>query len=183
METETEALTISQTATTTDKKQSNDDAQTTTTPTRAIPLVECHALPCNINFDGMAQVPIHFHPESHELKQHNERNLSNKHFYTAQFRGRGLIAKEPEQTTSNETSKNISNPSLLQGRLLSVSSFGDKIVQFQERFDCFYEWHHSHQVSAVSGHVSRVQKANHWYQISKAVSGVCRYRVCRDILC
>ncbi len=139
-------------------------------------LVECHSLPCSIKYDGMAQVAIHFQPESHKLHRPNQ-NGANKVYYTAQFRGRGLIAQEPERTSPSEskvavdgTEAATSNPLLLQGRVLSLGSIQQKKVQLQESFDCLYEWQHSHQEAAVTNQLpSRVQNANDWYQVAQAV--------------
>lgn len=153
----------------------DDNAKMAMAASRRGNLVECHSLPCSIKYDGMAQVAIHFQPESHQLQRPNQ-NEANKVYYTAQFRGRGLIAQEPERTSPSHdgTEAATSNPLLLQGRVLSLGSIQQKKVQLQEFFDCLYEWQHSHQEAAVTNQLpSRVQNANDWYQVAQAVRESC----------
>ena len=106
----------------------------------------CHALPCNVDFEGMAPAHIYFKPVQVE-----------DGILASSFRGRGLIATE-------ERIDDTAKPYLL--------SLEENRVQVKAPISNIVEWHHDHNIKSIKYQDidSRVQLAKEWSAVAKAVS-------------
>jgi hypothetical protein len=124
---------------------------------------ECHALPCNIEFTGRAPVKVYFTP--HSVK--NRENESAR-IYSAQFRGRQLLAVDPQQNHQGVS---------MQGRLLEVDPCKPKTseerIKVKGKFGSIFEWKHECEPAVLensSANNSRVRTALDWCDVARAVS-------------
>jgi len=106
----------------------------------------CHALPCNIDYTGKAPVDVYFRPAP-----------VNDEYQAATLRGRGLLAP-----TSKE------DDSQWQGHVLTKDHATNKLKTVTT-FEHLAEWHHEHLLSAMNQKESRLQTANDWMEVAKAL--------------
>ena len=124
---------------------SPSNAKTSTSPPRSRVSDErtCHALPCTIDFQGMAPTHVYFRPVEAEDGVCN-----------ATLRGRGLLALKDDA---------------IKGSLLSIES--DR-VQVKAEIDHILEWKHEHHPETLQfeGGAGRVNQAQEWLEVAQAVS-------------
>ncbi|OEU18863.1 hypothetical protein FRACYDRAFT_237145 [Fragilariopsis cylindrus CCMP1102] len=133
----------------------------------------CHMLPCNIDYEGMAKTHMYFKPI-----------LVENGILASTFRGRGLLAATTTTTTTTTTTKTqeegeekieddenenacavVAKPHLLsieENKIFSKASISNVV-----------EWHHEHNPQTIKlfhqEENSRVQLANDWHEIAKAL--------------
>lgn len=109
----------------------------------------CHALPCEIDYQGMAPTHVYFRPVEHD----------DDNIYSATFRGRGILAKD------NNSSSEVVKAAL-------ISTRQDQF-QIKAEMDQILEWKHEHHAETLkleSSENSRVHTAQEWLQVADAVS-------------
>ena len=146
----------------------------------------CHSLPCNIDYSGRAQVEVYFSPQLIPTSEATSNNdpmvptIQEDRVYSAQFRGRQLLAAEPYQHTSSV--HDVANPNPVQqqqGRLLEIDATKGQsskgVVRVKAKFSNIHEWKHEYDPDVVRrnnviGHQSRVRAALEWCDVAHAVS-------------
>jgi hypothetical protein len=105
----------------------------------------CHALPCNIDYQGMAPTHVYFRPVE-----------SEDGVYSSMFRGRGLLS------TKNDKVK-----------AALISTQNDQL-QVKAEMDNILEWHHEHHLETLRFETGagRVRMAQEWLEVADAVSDV-----------
>lgn len=141
----------------------------------------CHALPCSIDFTGRAPVQVYFTPhlvtekEEDDAKEEGKANdkSSPAKVYSAQFRGRQLLALEPKQNDSDRNNNQLP----LHGRLLEVdfckAKNSEDRVKVKGKFSSIFEWKHECQPAVLqnfSDNNNRVKAALQWCEVAQAVS-------------
>ena len=127
----------------------------TTSPT-TISLLDktCHALPCNMDYEGMAATHLYFHPIR-----------TNTGMARAMFRGRGLLAiMENDNIPSHKMA------------LLEVDGQSSVVKTKVPQMDRLLEWQHEHNPTAArleaessSSPFQRSQQAQSWLQVAQAL--------------
>ena len=157
---------------------SNEESKTQETNHHADE-IQCHSLPCKVDFSGRAPVEVYFSPQLVVGEEGKEEDR----IYSAHFRGRQLLSTEAYQhssafdTTSNDTTTTTSHR--MQGRLLEIDvcqarNSADKI-KVKERFGSIMEWKHEcepmvlRNAAAAVDHTSRVRTAMEWCDVAHAV--------------
>ncbi len=111
----------------------------------------CHILPCNVDYEGMANTHVYFKPVQVE-----------KGVLASSFRGRGLLAMQDEYMDGGESRDGYP-------LLLSVE---EDQIQAKMAISNFVEWHHEHSIKSLKykdNETSRVQAAKEWMEISNSV--------------
>ena len=115
----------------------------------------CHALPCTIDYQGMAASHIYFRP------------VEVDGIVSSTFRGRGLLAVMP---LLEEEEKSQHDP-FLSAALISVQN---NQLQIKAEIDRVLEWQHEHNPESLfienGRHTSRVKIASDWLDVATAVS-------------
>ena len=122
----------------------------------------CHILPCNVDYEGMANTHVYFKPVQVE-----------NGVLASSFRGRGLLAMQDEDIGGGESREGYP-------LLLSVE---DDQIQAKMAISNFVEWHHEHSIKSLKYkdiETSRVQAAKEWMEISNSVRVVTKLLFCRD---
>ena len=111
----------------------------------------CHILPCNVDYEGMANTHVYFKPVQVEDS-----------VLASSFRGRGLLAMEEEYLDGGEGREGY--PVLL--------SVEEDQIQAKMAISNFVEWHHEHSIKSLKfkeNESSRVHAAKEWMEISNSV--------------
>lgn len=127
---------------------------------------QCHLLPCNIDFNGRADVDVYFTTQVVSGGAEGSRVLGS------QLRGRQLLASEPYQH-SGKTEESIIP---MQGRLLEIDTCKAKTdegkVRVVEKFTSICEWKHECEPLAMKNPTyenSRVLASFQWQDVAHAV--------------
>lgn len=110
----------------------------------------CHILPCNVDFEGMANTHVFFKPVQVE-----------NGILAGSFRGRGLLAMQDEDKCDESKTD---YPVLL--------SLEENRIQAKVAISNFVEWHHEHSIKSLKymdKESIRVQSAKEWIEVSKSV--------------
>lgn len=149
--------------------------------------IQCHSLPCKVDFSGRAPVEVYFSPQI----VGEDRKLEEKkdQIYSAHFRGRQLLAAEPylhssptAMTTEGAgaaTGTDATTHHRMQGRLLEIDACKPRTsedkIKVKATFGSILEWKHEcepvvvrNTVAAVD-HTSRVRTALEWCDVAHAV--------------
>ena len=114
----------------------------------------CHALPCTIDYQGMAASHIYFRP------------VEVDGIVSSTFRGRGLLAAMPLKEEEEKSQQN----SFLSAALISVQN---NQLQIKAEIDRILEWQHEHNPEALflenGEHSRRVKIAKDWSEVATAV--------------
>lgn len=122
----------------------------------------CHILPCNVDYEGMANTHVYFKPVQVE-----------ECVLASSFRGRGLLAMQQEYLDDGEGREGY--PVLL--------SVEEDQIQAKMPISNFVEWHHEHSIKSLKykdNEASRVQAAKEWMEISNSVRVVTQILFCRE---
>ena len=146
----------------------------------------CHALPCSIDFQGMAPVHVFFHPKVSPPPNQNNRKstdiparwlitASDEQQYCGKvrFRGRQLLAVASPITvhgrviqlvSTHENERTEGTHGLSSHSKSGGSSFSTLV------FDSIQEWHHEDEsmLDMMTGN-SRVNTSMEWLRIARAV--------------
>ena len=120
----------------------------------------CHILPCNVDYEGMANTHVYFKPVQIE-----------DGVLASSFRGRGLLAMQEEYLDDSESREGY--PVLL--------SVEDDQIQAKMAISNFVEWHHEHSIKSLKfkeNESSRVHAAKEWMEISNSVRLVTKMSFC-----
>ena len=157
--------------------------------------IQCHSLPCKVDFTGRAPVEVYFSPQlvsdgssTNQEEGKNTEESKDDRIYSVHFRGRQLLAKEPYQhplpatcTTGENNSSNDQKTATairMQGRLLEIDACKARTsqdkIKVKGTFRSILEWKHECEPAVLrnSAADSRVRAALQWCDVAQAVSKV-----------
>ena len=109
--------------------------------------IQCHWLPCSIDYDGMAPINTFFQPEvlTREISPSETASTINRNTtHAVSFRGRGLLSNTNSQATSTLLNNNhvigtiITHDTIIHPH----TNESNAIITMKEQFDTMFEWEH-----------------------------------------
>lgn len=137
------------------KEETREDSLASSlSPSSADGDANCHMVPCNIDYTGMAPTHVFFKPVP-----------IGDGIYASCFRGRGLLALNQNTSHSSQQREADAKPFLL-----SLEELGT--IHYKASIESIVEWHHEHSPETLKFRdaPSRHQLAKEWIQVARSVS-------------